>query len=254
MNIFQAIILAIIEGITEFLPISSTGHLILVSKILAIPQNELIKSFEISIQSGAILAVVCLYFKKLTSDWHIWPKIFMGFLPTAIIGFILYPFIKSSLIGNDLIVVITLFLGGLVLIFIDRKNNTSAVTLDSLSLKKSAVIGLYQTLSVIPGVSRAAATIIGGQFTGLSKKDAVEFSFLMAIPTMTAATGFDLFKSLSLFNSSGISLILIGIFVSFLTALFSIKFFLRFIEHQTFYWFGIYRIIISLIYSLIFLY
>jgi undecaprenyl-diphosphatase len=182
MSIFQTFVLSIVEGITEFLPISSTGHLVLASKLLDLPQTEFVKSFEIIIQLGAIMAIVVLYFKKLIENKKLYPKILTAFLPSAIIGFILYKFIKQYLIGNPQIVLVSLFIGGILLIVLEKilaktkiKND---LTIEDLSFKSCLLIGLSQTISMIPGVSRAAATIIGGMSVGLSRSSAVEFSFL----------------------------------------------------------------------------
>lgn len=257
MTPLQAIILSIVEGISEFLPISSTGHLILVGKLLGIPDTEFTKSFEIFIQLGAILAVVFLYAKTLLLNKKILTRIFLAFLPTATIGYILYKAIKQYLLGNQWIVVIMLFLGGIVLIIIERtrKENEQAIaSLENISYKQSILIGLAQSISVVPGVSRAAATIIGGQFAGLSRKAAVEFSFLLAIPTMIAATGLDLLKSNAItFNSDAWTLLSIGFIGAFFTALIVIKLFIRYIQKNTFVSFGVYRIAAAITYAAIIL-
>ncbi len=246
MNLIQAIILSIIEGIAEFLPISSTGHLILASSLLHIPQTDFVKSFEIAIQLGAILAVVGLYWKKLW-DYRLWPKIMAGFLPAAIIGLVGYHFIKQYLIGNTTVVLWSLFLGGLVLLFIDKLAPGKQKNLDSLNIQSAVVIGVFQAISIIPGVSRAAATIIGGLLVGLDRQSAVEFSFLLAVPTMLAATGLDLVKSGLSFSSNEWLLLLVGFMGAMITAWLSVKFFLNFVKSHTFFWFGVYRIAISLL-------
>jgi undecaprenyl-diphosphatase len=255
MSILHICILSIIEGITEFLPISSTGHMILASSLLHIQETEFVKSFEIIIQLGAIMAIVVLYAKKIILNKQIYLHIGAAFLPTAIIGYILYKIIKRYLLGNPWVVVISLFLGGVVLILIElihKKNEPIYNSIEQLSLPKSLLIGIYQSLSVIPGVSRAAATIIGGQFSGLSRQAAVEFSFLLAIPTMTAATGLDLIKT----NAFSYSLLQwqqlgLGCLISFVTALVVVKLFLTFIQKHTFLPFGIYRIAIAIIFTII---
>src|SRR5574341_2454737 len=194
MTIFQAILLSIVEGITEFLPVSSTGHLILTSTIFGVPQTDFVKSFELFIQLGAIAAVAALYGRRLLTNKATLQHIAAGFVPTAIIGFVAYPIITSLLLGNALVVTISLFLGGIVLIFLETKFLHKPKRA-SLTLRRAFAIGVIQTLSFVPGVSRAAATIVGGMLVGLPRTAAVEFSFLLAIPTMLAATGLDMLKS-----------------------------------------------------------
>lgn len=246
MNAIQAIVLSIVEGVTEYLPVSSTGHLILASNWLHIAQTNFVKSFEIAIQLGAILAVVGLYWQKLL-DTKLWPKLIAGFLPSAILGFIAYPFIKQNLIGNASVVLWSLFLGGLVLLFIDRL----APRRGTLNIQSALVIGLFQSVSMIPGVSRAAATIIGGLVMGLDRKSAVEYSFLLAVPTMFAATGLDLIKSGWSFSSSEWMLLLVGFVGSLITAWLSVKFFIAFVKSHNFFSFGIYRIVVSLLWWIV---
>ncbi|OGD53781.1 hypothetical protein A3J78_02535 [Candidatus Beckwithbacteria bacterium RBG_13_35_6] len=180
MEYVQAIILSIIEGITEFLPISSTGHLILASKMLGIPQTEFVKSFEIAIQLGAILAVVFLYFQTIIKNLRIWRRILTAFLPTGIIGFLAYKFVKTYLLGNYNVVILSLFFGGIAILileeFLNGKNN-KIKSIENLSFNRSAIIGVIQSVSIVPGVSRAMATIFGGLSVGLTRKSATEFSF-----------------------------------------------------------------------------
>lgn len=255
MDLFQALILSVTEGLTEFLPISSTGHLILVSDLLNIPQTEFVKSFEIIIQLGAILAVVVLYFETLISKRSLWLPIIIAFLPTAILGLIFYKIIKTYLLGNTEVVLIALLLGGIILIVFEKFHQSLIINHQSSDLsyitnKQAFIIGLFQSFSMIPGVSRSAATIIGGLFLGLSRKCAVEFSFLLAIPTMIAATGLDLFKTGFNFNSQELGILAIGLFGAFITALVAIKFLLNFVQNHTFIPFGIYRIILAVIFWL----
>ncbi|EKD91057.1 MAG: hypothetical protein ACD_30C00049G0025 [uncultured bacterium] len=254
MDYLNAIILSIVEGATEFLPISSTGHLVLASKVLNIPQTNFIKSFEIFIQLGAILAVVFLYWQKLIYNFKLWKNILIAFIPTAIVGLAFYEIIKNYFIGNLQITLLALFLGGLILIFVDKLlKEKDFDSLEKLTVKQSLLIGLAQSVSVIPGVSRAAATIIGGQFAGLSKKAALEFSFLLAIPTMFAATGLDVIKSNFNFSLTEWSYLFIGFIGSFITALFVIKWFIKFVEKNNFFIFGVYRIILSILFWFTFL-
>jgi len=254
VDYLNAIILSIVEGATEFLPISSTGHLVLASKVLNIPQTNFIKSFEIFIQLGAILAVVFLYWQKLIYNFKLWKNILIAFIPTAIVGLAFYEIIKNYFIGNLQITLLALFLGGLILIFVDKLlKEKDFDSLEKLTVKQSLLIGLAQSVSVIPGVSRAAATIIGGQFAGLSKKAALEFSFLLAIPTMFAATGLDVIKSNFNFSLTEWSYLFIGFIGSFITALFVIKWFIKFVEKNNFFIFGVYRIILSILFWFTFL-
>lgn len=257
MDLFQAVILGIVEGITEFLPISSTGHLILASNLLKIPQTEFVKTFEIAIQSGAILSVVFLYGRTILKDIELIKQVLIAFIPTAIIGFTLYKFIKQYLIGNSEAVLGSLFLGGIILILVEllfKKAKSQTLTANSqISYEKAFMIGLFQSISMIPGVSRAAATIIGGMIVGLPRKTAVEFSFLLAVPTMLAATTFDLKQTSFTFDSNQWLILAVGFITSFIVALIAIKWLLRFIQSNTFVSFGIYRIVASIIYFLLIL-
>ena len=253
MTILQSIIFGIVEGITEFLPISSTGHLILTSKILALQETNFLKTFEISIQLGAILAVVVLYWKKLFTDWTIIKKIMIAFVPTAIIGLLFYKIIKTYFLGNAYIVLWSLFIGGIFLILFElyykkRLSGKKEIDLDKITYKQSVIIGLFQSIAMIPGVSRSAATIIGGLTLGISRRSIVEFSFLLAVPTMVAATGLDLYKNASSFNVEQFWLLVVGFIVSFIVALASIKFLLSFVKKYSFISFGLYRILISVIF------
>ncbi|MEK7571722.1 MAG: undecaprenyl-diphosphate phosphatase [Patescibacteria group bacterium] len=253
MDSLQSIILSVVEGITEFLPISSTGHLVLTSELLKIPQTDFVKSFEVIIQLGAILAVVILYWKRLLTDRRALLNILVAFIPTAVVGFTLYRLIKDVLLGNVWITIWALFLGGIVLILWDTFYKEKAHHLDDinkLSYKQSFLIGLFQSISIVPGVSRAGATIIGGLTIGLKRKAAVEFSFLLAIPTMLGATGLDLITSNFSFTAQEWGIISLGLIGSFITALFAVKYFVRYVEHHGFTVFGIYRIILALFFIL----
>ena len=252
MTYLQAIIIAIIEGITEFLPISSTGHMILASTIMNIHEDEFVKTFEISIQLGAILAIVMLYRKTFFKGIPIYLKLAAAFLPTAIIGFLAYDFIKTRLF-NSTVVAVSLIVGGIILILIDKKvvaQKSQTVALEEISYKRAFSIGLIQCFSMIPGVSRAAATIIGGVFNGLDKKQATEFSFLLAVPTMLAATGYDLLKTSTGFTKHEAVLLLIGLIIAFITAWVAVKIFLKIVEHYGFKHFGYYRIAIGVLFLL----
>ncbi len=249
MTIFQAIILSIIEGITEFLPISSTGHLLLAQKFLGIPSSDFSKTFDIVIQLAAILAVVWLFRSKLFSSSKTWVQSLIAFIPTGLVGLILYQFTHDVLLENPIIIVYSLFFGGLVLLTVDRLKNLHQGSKSFLNLTPLPLmnIGLFQAISIIPGVSRSAASIIGGLTSGLSRSQAVEFSFYLAIPTMLAASGLDLFKSGLSYSATEYSLLLVGCLFSFFSALFAVKFFLNFVKNHDFTYFALYRIIFSLL-------
>lgn len=238
MTFLRAIILSLVEGVTEFLPVSSTGHMILVSTFLKIAETDFVKSFEIIIQLGAILAVVVLYWKKL---WCNTARVLIAFIPTAIVGFLLYKFIKDSLLGNPWVVVWSLGLGGILLIFLEKFHMEKQ---KNMSFFDAFVIGCVQSLSIIPGVSRAAATIIGARLLGIKRESAVEFSFLLAIPTMAAATGLDLAKNQ--FTADQFGILTIGFIGAFITALLTVKWFISFVKTHTFIPFAVYRILVAL--------
>ena len=254
MNILHAVIFGIVEGITEFLPISSTGHVMLTAKFLGIAQTEFVKSFEIAIQSGAILAVVVLYWGMLRKGVDIWKKIMVAFLPTAVIGALLYKVVKHFLLNGNTVMLWALFLGGIFLIIFEyfhREKENAASDVSQITYSQAFLIGLCQSLAIVPGVSRAAATIVGGLIFGLKRKTIVEFSFLLAIPTMGAAMALDLFKSANAFSSDQFVLLAVGLVVSFVVALMAIKFLLVFIKKHTFVTFGIYRILVAVAFWLI---
>ncbi len=256
MQLVHAVILSIVEGITEFLPISSTGHLVLTVHLLHIPQTEFVKSFEITIQLGAILAVIALQRNIIFQNRSIWKKIIIAFIPTAIVGFTLYPFIKHVLLGNTIITLTAIFFGGIILILFEYlyKPKTHQVkTIEHMSNQHMILIGIFQSFSIIPGVSRSAASIIGGLIAGYDRKTAVQFSFLLAIPTILAATILDLFKSEFSFSSDQWMMLCIGFIGTFIVAHMSIKYFLHYIERHTFIPFGVYRILLALWYGIIFL-
>lgn len=253
MSTLQAIILAIIEGITEFLPVSSTGHMILAQSLMNVKDEEFAKTFEIVIQLGAILSVLTIYYKRFLVSFDIYLKLGVAFLPTGIVGFFAYKTIKAYLF-NPVTVITTLIIGGIVLILIDSwtKNKKSEYTaIENISYKNAIVIGLFQCLSMIPGVSRAAATIIGGLFAGFDRKQAAEFSFLLAIPTMFAATGYDLLKSKDNIHSEDITLLLLGAMVAFIVAIIAVKGFIAFLNKYGFKFFGIYRIAIGALFIML---
>ena len=251
MDILQAIIFSIVEGITEFLPISSTGHLILTSHLLSIPQTNFIKDFEIIIQLGAIVSIVVLFYKEFLKGSKVWKKILAAFLPTAIIGFLLFKFIKDFLLGNLYITILALLIGGVLLILLEllyKEKDHHADSIEKISLKNAFLIGLFQSLAIIPGVSRSGATIVSALFLGTKRKTAAEFSFLLAVPTMLAATGLDLVKSNFSYNLSEWTILGVGFIGSFFVALIVVKLFLKYIQNHTFIPFGIYRIMVAIIF------
>lgn len=257
MSIIHVFILSLIEGLTEFLPISSTGHLILASKLLGIGETNFVKTFEIVIQLGAILAVVVLYAKKVIMDFGLIKKILVAFVPTVIVGFFLYPLIKNVFLGNSATTLSALFWGGIVLIFVElffkKKNRDKGNEVDygQITYKKALIIGSFQCLSVVPGVSRAAATIVGGLSTGLNRSTATEFSFLLAVPTMFAATTLDLYKSKDLITQSGSLSLFAGTVLSFFFATIAVKFLISYVKKHDFTFFGIYRIVLSVLFWLL---
>jgi len=251
MTYLHAFILGVIEGVSEFLPISSTGHLILTSHLLHLEQTDFQKSFEIAIQLGAILSVVVLYWRTLLVNFEILKRVITAFIPTAILGFIFYKIIKRVLLGSNTVVLCSLLIGGIFLILFElwhREKKGASEELSDISYSKSFMIGLFQVVAMIPGVSRSAATIIGGLILGIRRKTIVEFSFLLSVPTMVAATGLDLIKSGGQFSLEEFRLLFIGFITSFIVALLSIKWLLHFIKNHTFISFGIYRILISLLF------
>lgn len=254
MTYIDAIILGIIEGVTEFLPISSTGHLILAGHLMGLDINsDFVKSFQIVIQMGAICAVVVLYWRSFLSV-PVLMRLICGFLPTAIIGFTLYPFLKEYLLGNPIIVIISLAIGGLLLIFFElfypKANEEIEQKVTDVSYKQAFIIGLFQSIALVPGVSRSAATIVGGLILGLQRVTIVEFSFLLAVPTMTAATGYDILKNYEIFSTDTSLLLFVGFITAFLVALLVITTLLKFIKKHTFIPFGIYRIILAAVFFL----
>ncbi|MCK9196790.1 MAG: undecaprenyl-diphosphate phosphatase [Syntrophales bacterium] len=254
MDLMTAAILGIVEGISEFLPISSTGHLILTSHLLGLKHTDFLKSFEIAIQVGAIASVVVLYWRSLLIDFNIMKKVVVAFIPTGIMGLTLYKLIKQFLLGSSTIVLWSLFLGGAFLIVFEmwhREKEDAVADVGDISFRQALIIGCFQSIAMIPGVSRSAATIVGGLLLGLKRKVIVEFSFLLAVPTMLAATVYDLLKSGSQFSLDQAQFLAVGFITSFVVALLSIKFLLHYIQTHTFIAFGVYRIALVLVWVLI---
>jgi len=249
MSTIEAIIIAIVEGITEFLPISSTGHMIITSSLLHIEDDAFTKLFEVAIQLGAILAVVVLYWKKFFDfkRWQFYIKLLVAVSPALLLGFLFSDKI-DELLESPLTVAITMLLGGIVLLFIDKVfTNHTIEKEEDISWSRAFMIGVWQCIAMIPGVSRSAATIIGGMQQQLTRKLAAEFSFYLAVPTMFAATGYKLLKGYKLIHAEQIKLLLIGNLVAFIVALIAIKFFIEYLQKHGFRLFGYYRIIAGII-------
>ena len=248
MSLLSAVILGIVEGITEFLPISSTGHLILAGRALGLPDTEFLKSFDIAIQLGAIAAAVLVYWKMIIGNKKLWLTVTAAFIPTGIIGLLLHGFVKAHLLGNVSVVALSLLIGGIVLIVFEKfHHDTSATVLEAkdISVPQAILIGTSQALALIPGVSRSAATVICGMAVGIRRSAIVDFSFLLAIPTMAAATGLDLMKTGWMFSSHDLTALGIGFVVSFVTAYAAIRWLLSYVRSHTFAAFGIYRIALA---------
>lgn len=256
MSLIQVIILAIIEGITEFLPISSTGHMIIASSVMGIQANDFVKLFTVAIQLGAILSVVVLYWKRFFQTLDFYYKLFVAFLPAAVFG-LLFSKKIDELMESALTVGITLFIGGVILLFVDKWFNKPDVKEEKeISYLTALKIGFFQCLSMIPGTSRSAATIVGGMSQKLSRKAAAEFSFFLAVPTMFAATAkklYDFIKDGHVFTGEEIKLLAIGNVVAFIVALLAIKTFITFLEKRGFQLFGWYRILVGGVIIILFL-
>jgi undecaprenyl-diphosphatase len=254
MEFLEVLILGLIEGATEFVPVSSTGHMILASYLMKLENTDFLKTFEVVIQLGAILAIVGLYKERFLNSFTIYLKLLVAFIPTGIIGLLAYSTIKYYLF-SPLVVAVSLIAGGVVLILLDKKvegRESAWVDLEKISYKNAFYIGLIQCFSMIPGVSRAAATIIGGAFNGFNKKQAAEFSFLLAVPTMFAASGYDLLKTNMAFSQENILMLLAGMVVAFIAAWIAVKIFLKLLQQFGFKQFGYYRIAIGLVFLLVF--
>lgn len=263
MTNIQSIFLGIIEGLTEFLPISSTGHLSLVSHFLGIVQNDNFITFEISIQLGAILAVLFFYWRKFL-DIKTLKKLLVAFIPTAIIGLILSKFLKA-LLTNEILIAVNLIIGGIIIILVERwyerkfasqifapeeKNEKS---INEISFKQSFILGIAQALAIFPGVSRSGAVIVSGLLMKINRKTLAEFTFLLAVPTMFAATFYSLLKHREILDFANLNNLFLGFVFAFITALVVIKYFLEYIKKHSFIPFGIYRIFIGILILLILL-
>lgn len=266
MNLIETIIIAIVEGLTEFLPVSSTGHMIIAQNVLGIESTDFVKAFTVIIQFGAILSVVCLYWKRffrlnatpapegaspvqrLLHRYDFYWKLLVGFIPAAVLGLLLSDVIDSML-ENVTVVAVMLVAGGIFMLWVDRLFNSPKAD-DNVSARRALFIGLFQCIAMIPGVSRSMATIVGGMANRLTRKAAAEFSFFLAMPTMFAATAY---KMLKLFmEPDGLNLVadnlttlVVGNAVAFVVALLAIKFFISFVTRYGFRLFGYYRIVVG---------
>ena len=245
MDLLSAVILAVIEGLTEFLPVSSTGHVILAATLLNVAETPFVKSFELALEFGSILAVVVLYWRFFL-DFEILKRLIVAFVPTGIVGVLIYPYFKNVLFGNDQVVLWALLLGGVFIILFEWRYKQRAQIKDIAKIPyvHCFIIGVFQSISVIPGVSRSAPTIMGGLALGMKRETVVLFSFLLAVPTMVAASGYDLLLSYSEFSSGQVNFLLVGFVASFLVALPAIKLFLGYVRRHSFIPFGVYRIIL----------
>lgn len=253
MNIIHVIILAIIEGLTEFLPVSSTGHMVIASSLMGISKDEFVKLFEVVIQLGAILAVVVLYFKRFVQSVDFYIKLVIAVIPAVILGLLLKKYI-DNLLENPLVVAIAFVVGGIILLFVDDWFNRPAIKEEkNINHITALKIGFFQCLAMIPGVSRSAASIVGGMSQKLSRKAAAEFSFFLAVPTMFGATVKDLwdFKKKGLFDTpdfhQDVKFLIIGSVIAFIVAMLAIKSFITFLEKRGFKLFGWYRIIAGIV-------
>jgi len=253
MNIFQVVILAIIEGITEFLPISSTGHMVIASSFMGIGKDDFVKLFEVAIQLGAILSVVVLYFKRFFKSLDFYYKLVVGVIPAVIVGVLLKKKI-DMLLESPLVVACSLLVGGIILLFVDKWfNNPNAQVKkeEDISYATALKVGFFQCLAVVPGVSRSAATIVGGMSQKLTRTAAAEFSFFLAVPTMFGATlkeVWDYHKHVSAtFTGEQIKFLAVGNVIAFVVAMLAIKSFITFLEKKGFKLFGWYRIVVGIV-------
>ncbi|MCY7292595.1 MAG: undecaprenyl-diphosphate phosphatase [Ferruginibacter sp.] len=252
MTLFQSIVIAIVEGLTEFLPISSTGHMIIAKRFLHVTETDFVKVFTIAIQLGAILAVVVVYWKKFFdfSKWQFYVKLIIGVIPALVFGF-LFSKKVDAMLDSATTVGVALLLGGIVLLFVDKIFTSPRIHVhEDIKPVNAFIIGIWQCLAMIPGVSRSAASIIGGMQQKLTRSEAAEFSFFLAVPTMLAATGYKLlkyYKETGGFSTEEIKLLAVGNVVAFVVAIMSIKFFINFVKKYGFKIWGVYRIIVGVV-------
>jgi undecaprenyl-diphosphatase len=253
MDFIDALILGVVEGLTEFLPVSSTGHLIVASGLLGLKQTEFQKSFEIAIQLGSILAVLTVFGRELFTDRELWKKLIVAFIPTGVLGFLLYKLVKGYLF-NPYVVSFCLVLGGIVFILIEfwlSKREPRIREVKQIGYRQALAVGFFQALAMIPGTSRSGATIVGGLLLGMDRTTAAKFSFLLAIPTMFAAVGYDLFKQREHLSLENWQLLAVGFISAFVSAYIVVKWFLNFLKGHTLVPFGIYRILAGVVFFLL---
>ncbi|MDP4238349.1 MAG: undecaprenyl-diphosphate phosphatase [Bacteroidota bacterium] len=249
MTLIQTIILGIVEGITEFLPVSSTGHMIIAQKILAIESTEFVKAFTVNIQFGAILSVLVLYWKRFFQTFDFYWKLLIAVIPALVLGFLFSEKI-DKLLESVTVVAVMLVLGGVLMLYVDKWFNKTNED-QTIGWKRALKIGFYQCIAMIPGVSRSMASIVGGMTTKLTRKNAAEFSFFLAVPTMAAASGYKLLKLFmdpagKTMLSENLVTLLIGNIVAFIVAMAAIKFFIGFLTKYGFKAFGYYRIVVGI--------
>jgi undecaprenyl-diphosphatase len=250
MSILEAVIIAIVEGITEFLPVSSTGHMIIAQSLLGMESTEFVKAFTINIQFGAILSVIVLYWKRFFQTVDFYVKLLIAFLPAAVIGFLASDYIDAML-ESVFVVAVMLVIGGVFMLFVDKWFNKPEEN-QEMDWKRALKIGFFQCIAMIPGVSRSMATIVGGMSTKLSRQNAAEFSFFLAVPTMAAASGYKLMKLIGEPNgvqllSDNLLTLIIGNIVAFIVAMAAIKFFIGYVTKFGFKAFGYYRIVVGVV-------
>lgn len=251
MDYISAGIVAVVEGITEYLPVSSTAHILLTEKILDI-NGAFALTFAIFIQGASILAIIALYFKKVIKNISLVPKIVLAFVPTMLVGFFLYEIIKNIFLESLPLIASALFVGGVLILLVDRKNETAEKDVKDITYKESFILGIYQLLAFVPGMSRSGSTIIGGRMANITRKMIVEFSFLLAIPTILGATVLDLVKTDYSFSLHEINILVFGGAVSFITSLFVAKWILKYLSNHSFKIFGWYRIVLAIFIFLFF--
>lgn len=247
MTLLHATVLGLIEGLTEFLPISSTAHMIIGSRIMGLSQTEFVKFFEVFIQIGAIFAVVFLFGKKFF-DWKLIKQLLASFIPTAIIGFGLYKIIKTIFFESNILISVSLILIGLVFIIVERKKLKLNKSIASMTLRQAIFIGLAQSLAVVPGVSRAGIVILAMMLLGFKREESAQYSFMLALPTIASASLFDLYKMKGIhLTGNQIELIGVGLVASFVVAYVSMKWFISYLQKQKLTNFGFYRIAVGII-------
>lgn len=256
MNFLDAFFIALIEGLTEFLPVSSTGHMMIVTALIGVKATPFVKLFTVAIQLGAILSVVAIYFKRFLKDVNFYLKLIVAFIPAAISGILLGDYIDAAL-ENVFGVALALFFGGVLLLFVDKWfSKNSLNTEEDITISRAFKIGMFQCIALFPGISRSGATIVGGMTQHLTRKNAAEFSFFLAVPTMFAATAkklLDFYKEGFVLNQQEISLLVFGNIVAFIVAILAINFFIGMLNKHGFKSFGWYRIIIGAIIIILYL-